>query len=739
MTAAVTALAPMSLNASVLVPAVASAVGVDAIAELPEWIPDDYESALEFRNTYGATHIGNGLICVVYPETVERGGASDGGSSLWIDVTANMGQPLSQERYLPDRSDTAFNVYVYQPLKAGNIDISITDPNLAPVPYGGYGSPAKDSQLYAYSFAVDEQLDVTETDIYSWLPDSDTEYREFVRNNRTQPAYVKDNYLLFFLSSNSGTPYGWTNTEGGNKCLTLQTVSDCTPYSAIPLEGGAENTIYVYKAWKDGREKVTYEFLPMYSGASAEATRTADCVVYNNAKNILLSGQMKVTLTDYDTGELLSWDAEKAPSISTDIRFYEPEGTMSTGPILMLEENPSVHENIGGMFGADYFAFYLDKGRLPEGYVFPGNVQEMGYLNGKAAPEDGVTLQRFENGSADVVFRLRKNVDGDVNGDGAFDISDVVVLQKWLQGSDGAELANWSAADFTKDGKLNVFDLCLMRRKLISKNNDGVVEPDVKTEWGTLLTVVVPDLKVHIAPDENSRTVALIPNNTDIKEWGYQNDNNDWLYTEYNGKYGWIKVFDENGDPTIRYLMVAKKPVIYLYPEQETDVHVELELTDAELSTTYPKYNNGWDVTAYPDGTLINKADGTHHKYLFWDAVNCRTRYDFSKGFCVAGSDTESFLREKLTYLGLTEQEMNEFIVYWLPVMEHNKYNLITFQGEAYTDAAKLDISPVPDSLLRVFMVFVPLEEAVDIEPQQLSTFERNGFTAVEWGGSEVR
>ena len=89
--------------------------------------------------------------------------------------------------------------------------------------------------------------------------------------------------------------------------------------------------------------------------------------------------------------------------------------------------------------------------------------------------------------------------------------------------------------------------------------------------------------------------------------------------------------------------------------------------------------------------------------------------------------------------MGLTEEEMNEFIIYWLPLMEHNKYNLITFQGEAYTDSSKLSIEPAPDSLLRIFMVYVPLENAVEIEPQQLETFERNGFTVIEWGGSEIR
>ena len=273
-----------------------------------------------------------------------------------------------------------------------------------------------------------------------------------------------------------------------------------------------------------------------------------------------------------------------------------------------------------------------------------------------------------------------------------------------------------------------------------NKLHSFYVEPDESFEYGVPFFVLKDGLKLYQGPDERYSTVAYIPADTRLIEKGAQKSNNEWLFTEYNGHYGWIKVFKEDGKtPTIFFEQVAKKPVIYLYPQQETDVHVELELTEAELSTTYPKYNNGWDVTAYPDGKLVNKADGTHHRYLFWNAVNCRTRFDFSKGFCVAGSDTESFLKEKLAYMGLNEDEMNEFIVYWLPLMEHNKYNLITFQGDAYTDSAKLDITPAPDSLLRVFMAYVPLEEAVDIEPQQLETFERKGFTVVEWGGSKIQ
>ncbi|MBQ8922701.1 MAG: hypothetical protein IJ060_11195 [Oscillospiraceae bacterium] len=329
---------------------------------------------------------------------------------------------------------------------------------------------------------------------------------------------------------------------------------------------------------------------------------------------------------------------------------------------------------------------------------------------------------------------------GDVNSDGEFGVSDVVLLQKWLLAVPDTHLANWKAADFCKDGKLNVFDLCLMKRELIRTTVTTYVEPDHRSTYGAPLYVVKDGLNLYLGPDGSYASIAALPEGTQLNELGYNDHNYNWLFTEYNGQYGWIRTYeDDNKTRTVEYLATTDKPVIYLYPEQETDVHVELELTEADLSTTYPKYNNGWDVVAYPDGTLLNKADGSHHKYLFWDAVNCRTRFDFSKGFCVAGSDTERFLKEKLSYMGLTEQEMNEFIVYWLPRMEHNAYNLISFQGDTYTNSAKLTITPTPDSECRIFMAYVPLDAAVEIEPQQLETFEREGFSVVEWGGVEIK
>lgn len=181
---------------------------------------------------------------------------------------------------------------------------------------------------------------------------------------------------------------------------------------------------------------------------------------------------------------------------------------------------------------------------------------------------------------------------------------------------------------------------------------------------------------------------------------------------------------------------VCHKPVIYLYPEEMLEVSVKLTV-DGGLTCTYPAYNEGWKVMANPDGTLTD-ANGQIYNYLYWEGLTY-VQYDLSKGFCVKGEDTAAFLEEALADLGLTRREANEFIVYWLPMMQENPYNIISFQTDIYTDAAKLDINPSPDTLIRVFMAWQGCDTYVELTAQELTAPERSGFTVVEWGGAEVK
>ncbi len=180
------------------------------------------------------------------------------------------------------------------------------------------------------------------------------------------------------------------------------------------------------------------------------------------------------------------------------------------------------------------------------------------------------------------------------------------------------------------------------------------------------------------------------------------------------------------------------KPVLYLYPEEDTVCSVQLEL-DGEFTCTYPDYGtDGWqNFIASPDGTLTFP-DGREYYCLYWEGITDKT-LDLSRGACVRGEDTAAYLEWALSEMGLTAREANEFIIYWLPQLQENAYNLISFQGAAYTDAAKLTVTPTPDSVLRVYMAAVPLEAPVEIEAQEFTPFVREGFTVVEWGGSIVK
>ena len=192
-----------------------------------------------------------------------------------------------------------------------------------------------------------------------------------------------------------------------------------------------------------------------------------------------------------------------------------------------------------------------------------------------------------------------------------------------------------------------------------------------------------------------------------------------------------VEASDWKPDPNAAY-----KPVIYLYSEVETEVSVKLNL-DGKLTCTYPTYNAGWKVTAAPDGTLTD-VNGQIYNYLYWEGET-NAQWDMTDGFCIKGEDTAAFLEDALEKLGLNRKEANEFIVYWLPLMEQNPYNIISFQTDIYTDAAELQIDPAPDTMIRVFMAWKAADSFVELPEQELTAPERSGFTVVEWGGTEIK
>ena len=183
---------------------------------------------------------------------------------------------------------------------------------------------------------------------------------------------------------------------------------------------------------------------------------------------------------------------------------------------------------------------------------------------------------------------------------------------------------------------------------------------------------------------------------------------------------------------------IMAKPIIYLYPEQDKNIVVSLENPE-KITCSYPDYNNGWNVIAKQDGTLIDLNTNRELYALYWEGKGTIKAKD-KKGFVVKGEDTAKFLEEKLEILGLNAKEKQEFIIYWLPKMQDNTYNYIRFATiEEINEYMPLEFSEKPDSLIRVYMQFKALDKYEDVVIQELKSPERVGFVAVEWGGTELK
>lgn len=182
---------------------------------------------------------------------------------------------------------------------------------------------------------------------------------------------------------------------------------------------------------------------------------------------------------------------------------------------------------------------------------------------------------------------------------------------------------------------------------------------------------------------------------------------------------------------------VDRKPVIYLYPKKDnTEIAINLDYNGTFTETIPEIQENVWRVIANKNGEIF--CDDETYPYIYWEGMP-NYEYDFFTGYCIKGEDTKSFLDEQLPKLGLNKAEATEFTSYWLPQMEKNPYNIISFQEKTYTENAKLTIVPAPDTTIRVFMAWYPSDHYIRISPQLIDTPVRKGFTVVEWGGNKVK
>ncbi|KAG2128624.1 uncharacterized protein EDB93DRAFT_1184327 [Suillus bovinus] len=230
------------------------------------------------------------------------------------------------------------------------------------------------------------------------------------------------------------------------------------------------------------------------------------------------------------------------------------------------------------------------------------------------------------------------------------------------------------------------------------------------------------------------------------------------------------------------------KPVIYLHSPADIDVSVKLSLIpEWSLSVIYPvvatddhKRHLEWNVSTRKDGGLTEHNSGLDVSYLFWEAETNLQAFprspsskpqpaDTFNPIYSSLDDTDSivipvhkvtvYLDKSLKLLGLHTEARTSFITYWLPSILKHEYIALRFIPQAaYERAASLSISPQPDVVTRVCMLFKGIRkehladwanaqmqaekdvdwwvDVVGVDPARAGDVTL--FRVLEWGGMEV-
>ena len=184
---------------------------------------------------------------------------------------------------------------------------------------------------------------------------------------------------------------------------------------------------------------------------------------------------------------------------------------------------------------------------------------------------------------------------------------------------------------------------------------------------------------------------------------------------------------DDNCDDDI----IDYKPNIYIYPTTQLNLNVQISFPmGGEIITSIPDYGKGWNITVDTNGLIDNK-----YRFLFYESIQPNV-WQREQGWIIKKDNLESFFRANMAEYGFKGMEIEDFIEYWIPLLDKNEFYLIYPQTKNILyKVISLDVSIQPDNMLRLhYLIKGTNNNNINLAAPTIEGFKRDGYYITEWG-----
>lgn len=180
------------------------------------------------------------------------------------------------------------------------------------------------------------------------------------------------------------------------------------------------------------------------------------------------------------------------------------------------------------------------------------------------------------------------------------------------------------------------------------------------------------------------------------------------------------------------YCEILPKPNIYLYPETEISLDVNISFPKTgKVIVSIPQYPEQWkNLQIEPDGKINGEFN-----YLFYESLQPKF-FQTTNGWVIKNENLEKFFIENMQKTGFSKTEIVDFIDYWIPRLIDSEYYAIYPQYRKQLDSlVQINFSKQPDNILRLTYLLKKVDSNdIKIGTPEISSFKRKGFVVTEWG-----